>query len=43
MSDIYDYFKHSQTTEISRNFTKEDVKQADELVENVREATEPKC
>ena len=43
MSHIYDYFKHIRTTEISRNFTKEEVKQADDLVEKLRETTEPKC
>ena len=42
-SHIYDYFKYSQTTEIPSGLTKEEVKQADELVEKVREATEPKC
>ena len=40
MFHIYNYFKRSQTTEISSSLT-EDVKQADELVEKVREATEP--
>ena len=43
MAHIYDYFKRSQTTEIPSSLTKEEVKQANELVEKVREATEPKC
>ena len=43
MAHIYDYFKRSQTTEIPSSLTKEEVKQADELVEKVREASEPKC
>ena len=42
MAHIYDYFKRSQTTEIPSSLTKEKVKQVDELVEKVREATEPK-
>ena len=42
MAHVYDYFKHSQTTEIPSSLTKEEVKQADELVEKVREASEPK-
>ena len=42
MAHVYDYFKCSQTTEIPSSLTKEEVKQADELVEKVREATEPK-
>ena len=42
MAHVYDYFKCSQTTEIPSSLTKEEVKQADELVEKLREATEPK-
>ena len=42
MAHVYDYFKCSQTTEIPSSLTKKEVKQADELVEKVREATEPK-
>ena len=41
MFHIYNYFKRNQTTEIPSSLTEEDVKQADELVEKVREATEP--
>ena len=41
MFHIYNYFKHSQTTEIPSSLIKEKVKQADELVEKVKKLLSP--